>query len=341
METGIRPSAKVSLFRMMVQPHDGERGRVWLQVADWLIYRWSRGARVTHANLAARTMALDWNRRAWSSNLLSFAEVSERDLPEILFAPVVAAHFRDGPKNFLGSALVHAGQDHACAYYGARLPSGVAMDSSGTAEPWVIEETRPILTAESWAQGMMWAPSVSGSGYSGLLPTPGGGAAERWAREVFGRGSGLSVKPAVVFDPDGFGDGLARFSGVGRATRADEFYDAVLVGLADALGHKLNALRKICGRPLKEVAWVGGAVRHRQWAEMRSSRMGAKLWAHEMGEAAALGALLAAAAALGHESMVPTWRWLTVPEGDPGQPDWLGSSPRVAHDEASEPSESV
>ncbi len=320
-QTGIAASPKFGLFRMAVQPRSGPEA-TWLQVADWLIYRWSGGIRITHANLAARTMALDWRTRSWKADLLEFASATAANLPEVHRRPEAVANFQaDGGDHRLHSSiLAHAGHDHASAYYGARLPQGVALDSSGTAEPWVLQANSPVLSAEALHHGMMWAPSVSGEGLVGLLPTPAGGAAERWARSVFGQAVG--DPGGVEFQPEGFGQGRALFRGLGPDVRPDMLYEAVLTGVADSLGAGLQALRRIAGEPFADVAWTGGAVAHQRWTEIRVARIGARLWALEPSEAAALGALRAAVAADPAASWAPSLRWRDVSGASGGAPPW-------------------
>ncbi|MCL5066245.1 MAG: FGGY family carbohydrate kinase [Firmicutes bacterium] len=324
--TGVAASPKFGLFRTMV----GSRPRplkesTWLQAADWIVYRWTGGSRVTHANLAARTMALDWQRQTWDDAILQFAGLSAVNLPQILTRPVNGGVVRsDLSDRMKGAAMVPAGQDHAAAYVGAGLPGGVALDSSGTAEPWVVEEDQPILTPTAFQHGIIWAPNVLGTGFAGLLPTPAGGAAERWAQEWFG--GPFSQRPgtsSVQFEAEGFMRGQARLVGLGPSTDASMIYEAVLVGVAQSIENKLQALRQIAGREFSEVAWVGGAVAHRRWEAIRQEQISAHLWALEPPEAAALGALLAAmAATTSPEVPRPPRTWRKVASDRIENPPW-------------------
>ncbi len=323
-QTGIAASPKFGLFRMAVQDRSGPEAS-WLQVADWVIYRWSGGARITHANLAARTMALDWRTASWRADLLEFAAATPANLPEIHRGPYPVAAFRadSGDRRLRSTILAHAGHDHASAYYGARLPQGIALDSSGTAEPWVLEANGPYLSAEALKHGMMWAPSLSGSGFVGLLPTPAGGAAERWARSLFGQET-AGEPGGVEFRAEGFGQGRATFHGLGPDVRPAMLYEAVLTGVAVSLGAGLDALRQITGESLGDVAWTGGAVAHRRWTEIRLARIGARLWALDPSEAAALGALRGAMAADSSAALEePGLRWRDVSGQSEGAPPWL------------------
>lgn len=314
--TGVAPQPKFSLFRMRADAPAGDR--VWLQVADYVIWALSGGARVTHANLAARTMAYAWESRSWADDLLTWAGVGRDHLPEIVFAPAAHARIRHGPAELRGADLVHAGQDHGAAYYASSLPPGWALDSSGTAEPWVYGARVPILTAQALNAQMMWAPAVSGDGFSGLLPNAGGGAAERWAARCFGRGE-RDDGDGARFDPSGWADGRAVFVGVGDRTSPGGLYTAVLEGLADGIGQGLAALREISGATLADVGWCGGAAAHTRWAAIRRGRIPARLWTMEPREGSVLGALRAAMAVAGEPwDGVVAWRG---PGGEP-HPPW-------------------
>lgn len=314
--TGIAPQPKFGLFRMRAAGTPGPR--TWLQAADYVIWALSGGARVTHANLAARTMAYAWNAGAWADDLLAWAGCGPENLPELVFAPGVHARVRDDWPELRGAALVHAGQDHGAAYYGSGLPLGYALDSSGTAEPWVYGAAAPVLSPEALSAQMMWAPAVGGEGFSGLLPNAGGGAAERWAARSFGEGV-RSGRDRVRFDPGGWAEGSATFSGVSAETGPGGLYQAVLEGVVDALQGGLGNLRKISGAELADVAWCGGAVCHQPWTAVRHERIPARLWAMHPHEGSLLGALRAAMAAVGEPwDGIVTWRG---PGG--GDPPWM------------------
>ena len=328
--TGVVASPKFSLFRAMIDA--GTRpasARTWFQLADWIIYRWTRGACVSHANLAARTMAMNWRTAKWDDDLLSYAGLSAQNFPEIVTTPVSAGRIRlDSASPLDGVPVVHAGMDHAAAYLGANLPLGVALDSSGTAEPWVVEEAQPILTQTALEAGMVWAPNITASGYSGLLPTPAGGAAERWARRLFGEGAiDDEARPLPEFEAQGFMRSQARLLQVGPATEPADFYQAVLVGVAQSLNQRLDDLRCITGRAMQDVAFVGGAVSHQSWSDLRQKTISANLWAlsrAEIGaEATALGAIQAARMAMAEPLRGGDNVWRNLTTNQIATPPWL------------------
>lgn len=317
--TGIAPSAKFGLFRMVAQSSGS--GGLWLQAADFVAYALTGGARVTHANLAARTMAYDFRRRDWDPQLLAWAKMRPDQLPQVLFQPEVAGRWQQVPWPDSPALVVHAGQDHGAAYYGARLPLGQVLDSSGTAEPWVLGLNAPILTEASLAAGMMWAANADDTGYLGLLPNPGGGAAERWARGIFGTETQSAETGDLRFHAEGFLEGQASFSGMSANTTAGGFYFAVLDGVAEAMGANLGRLRDIAQLPLADVAWCGGAVHHPAWTAIRRRRISSRIWTLIPAEGALMGALRAALAAsrAGYELPIE----FTGPESEVGRPQWI------------------
>jgi xylulokinase len=321
--TGIAPHPKFSLLRMRQErPADAFVG--WLSVADYVIWALTGGARVTHPSLAARTMAYRWRERQWDAELLRWAGLEPAHMPTLqedgaAVGPVV---YTDDER-LKGAWVVHAGHDHVAAAFGADLGTGQVLDSSGTAEPLVVRALEPVLSPLARQAQMAWGPSLFGDGsYIGLLPTPGGGACEAWARTTLNVSwaeiGALSAVPQtrVQFDATGWPQGAACWSGLGYDVDRLSLYGAVLDGVAESVAHRLKELEAISGQSYPALRVVGGVARHRLWLSVRARRLGRAQQVMDPPHAALIGALRAAARAVGQPCPVAV-DWQVVGPADP------------------------
>ncbi|MCL5967253.1 MAG: FGGY family carbohydrate kinase [Firmicutes bacterium] len=297
--TGMSPEPKYGLFRMRVQypPAHKYKGAYWLQLADYLIWRLSGGVRVTHASLAARTMAFDLQRHVWDAELLDFAGLTPADLPEIRWTAEPAGSVRGISPHLDGAQLVVAGHDHAVAAYGARLGPHDILDSSGTGEALVVIGVSPIFTEEALRIGTMWQPALADSqehAIGGLVRIDGGGAAEKWARSLFGITLDDDlILPAVhpTFNVEGFGFGEAAFTHLDANSRGEALYAAVLDGVAEHIRSRIDATEVMLGKRFSDVVVAGGVLHHQLWLRRRRVIGGRPFRLMEPGEGALFGAV--------------------------------------------------
>lgn len=322
--TGISPSPKFGLFRMRAQWPSGPMFRRqslhWLSVADFIVWHLTGGVAVTHASLAARTLAYDWRRRGWDSDLLQWTQLCPEQLPKIINGTVTVGEVRVGSDaRLLGAEVIHAGHDHVCAAFGADLQKGELMDSTGTAEPLLVREGAPMLSVEARKQGVMWGPSLfDDESFVMLMPTPGGGASEVWARDVLtidSREMELSHEGRVTnvqFEPWHWEEGKAQWMGLGYGDNRLDLYWAVLDGVAESLSRRVMDMEQLMGSHYTRMKVVGGIVNHKVWVSIRSHRLGREQDLMQPENGALVGAIRSAATAVG-VTMPVSVHWIKVP----------------------------
>ncbi len=311
--SGIAPNPKFGIFRMKMA---GKQTGHWLSVADFVVWHLTGGARVTHASLAARTMAYDWKNRAWEPNLLDWAQVDVGQMPTILTDPRSAGVVVSDDRRLAGAEVIHAGHDHITAAFGAGLQSGELMDSTGTAEPLVIRANEPTLTPEACRLGMMWGQSLfDDRSYHALVPTPGGGAPEEWARELLALDwsdlAGLSAKrsTSVHFDAEKWLAGASSWEGLGYATSRLDMYWSVLDGVASSMVSRVDDLERLMNCRFDSVKVVGGVAKHTLWLDVRANHLHRQQRIMRPHSAALVGAIRYAARAVGTPDPIRiTWR---------------------------------
>ena len=310
--TGMSPDPKFGLLRMMAQrPEPGPQPRFWLQTAEWIGFRLT-GSRATHASLAARTMAYNLEAEHWDDELLAWADVRRATLPEVHRSAVSAGRVRAVSARLDGAEAVVAGHDHGVAAYGAGLPDGALLNSSGTAETLVVHRSEPLWSDAARELGVMWQPAVSDvPQVAGIFPTEGGGAAELWARNVLAVNLERAMPHSsghVAFRPHGFAVGRAAWQNIGPQTTADELYQAVLEGLAAHVDERATAVERVLGADFTQILATGGGWRHPWWPEVRRRCSTRPFRVMSPTEGVLLGALSWAVTALGREARPrPTW----------------------------------
>jgi sugar (pentulose or hexulose) kinase len=311
--TGMPPAPKFGVLRMAAQRPLGPEPVFWLQVADWIVYRLT-GRRVTHASLAARTMAYDVRREGWDPELLAFAHGQPAMMPEIVWRPTAVPVKNPAPACCAGASIVPAGHDHAVAAFGADLRQGQCLNSTGTAE--TLLTARPHLFVEQCtpADGIACAPAVAlGPAWIAMADVAGGGMAEQWARALLAVGdndhplSGDSARYVV----QGFAEGGAAWRDMTALTTAGNLYAAVLDAVAADAQVCLERMESRFGPFAGPIRLTGGVVHHRRWLQLRRRRMARPLEVMDPAEGVLVGAVRWAAAALG-EPMLPAPQWVLI-----------------------------
>lgn len=326
------------------EPTAWKKTRLWLSMADYLGFRLTSRA-VTEKSLAARTMAYDVTKQAWSQELLVLADVDSRLLPPLVDAGVLlgevtreAAALTRLP---LGTPVFTGGHDHICAAFacGAFTPE-VALDSLGTAEGLTLGLPGSINPAQ--AAGLGVGPHVA-PGHSYLLGGvySSGGALE-WVKRLLGLTSftALSALAATVSPGDSplF---IAQFRGaappindpqasgafldVTPEHRPEHVARAVYEGVAFEVRASLEAFEQVAASPISVVRMVGGGVSDPLWPQIRAAVLQRPLEIARYPDMVTLGAALLAGLGAGiyhspQQAVAATYqpRQHFIPD-----PDWL------------------
>ncbi len=319
--TGMVPGPKFGLLRMRAESQLQQPDACWLSVADFIVWHLTGGECVTQTSLAARTMAYRWQEAEWDDELLTWAQLRRVHMPRVITQPVSVGQVRvSDDRRLIGAEVVNAGHDHIVGAYGASLQVGELMDSTGTAEPLVIRSPRPILSPEARTLGVMWSQGLfDHDNYVVLLPTPGGGAPEAWARHILGiswndlRDVGTTRDTHVSFDVQGWLEGNASWHGLGYESSRFDLYWAVLNGVATSLSARIGDMEHLMQRRYTDLKVVGGIAKHYLWLAVRERVLQREQLLMEPNNAALIGAINGAARAVEqHCPIIATWQPLSI-----------------------------
>jgi xylulokinase len=302
------------------------RGRHWLSVGDFLLYRLT-GVAATDHTLASRTLLLDQRTRQWSSELLDLAGVSAD-----LFPPVYPSGTVVGQVTALaaertglpaGTPVATGGHDHLCG----GLAVGVidhdqALVSLGTAAAVLAPSAEFHGGGNVFAQGLSCYCYVQNERYivQGGLSTA--GAAQAWLARLLRGAAGPedydALESAATASPPGARGVvcLPHLRGSGTPER-DTASRAAVIGLYEAHGpgdlwralneslaawarQNIQAIEHSTGRPIARLTLIGGTARGALLPQLLADITGREVALPEITEAAATGAALLAGQAVGH-----------------------------------------
>lgn len=336
--TGMQPHPINSLTKMLwveqERPDIAQRVAKYLTYDSFLLRRLGCEGYYTDASMASRSMACDLQSGQWSRHILTKAGIDAARFPEISPACTAVGTLRPDLTRRLGlakpPALVLGGHDQTCAAVGAGvIREGMAVDSHGTAE--VLSTCfDAVRTGDTmYAGGYPCYRHIVPGKYFTFALNHAGGIVLRWYRDQLGfeerqraAALGVSAYDLIVEDT---GDApspllfLPHFSGSGNPhndiaargtiaglTFASEKRDiarALLEGLAFEM--RLNAqIFADMGIHLDSIRCVGGGASSRKSLQIKADVLQTPVSTLAEGEAASLGAAIAALTALGHFSSI-------------------------------------
>lgn len=322
----------------------------YLVPAAYIVGRLTGVRAIDHAN-ASCLLLYDITARAWSPLLLETAGLQASELGEIHAATDVVAKLRPAAADSLGLAptcrvAVGTGDEHAACVAAGVLRPGIVCDIAGTAEPVAATSATPALDPDHLVETHAHVPADRW-----LVENPGfvSAGSTRWlAESVLGIGqdqlAALAAEaPAgsdgVLFMPSLGGSmtprwnerARASFSGLTVGHDRRHLARAVTEGCAFALRDIVDRLDDL-GLAGDAIRVVGGTARSKLALQVKADVTGRRIEVLEEPEAAALGAALIAATAVGwftdlDEAAAATLRLA----GDPVLPD---PSTRPVYEEA-------
>ncbi|MCL4249761.1 MAG: hypothetical protein KJ065_16570 [Anaerolineae bacterium] len=273
-------------------------------------------------SMAARTMALDSQRRGWSAEFLAAAGIAENTMPTLAPSGTVVGRIPENTARELSFAsaveVVVGGHDQPCAALGAGVvESGDILYSIGTTEALlsVANECSPGL----WQHHISCYPHVVPEKYVVLAGNYTGGHLLRWYRDrlafeekQIAAQSGIDVYDAItqqITDQPSRLWVLPYFAGSGtveddpqatgailgltfETTRAD-IVKAIMEGITYEQALTIRILESL-GLPIRRVVAVGGGARSQTWLQMKAHILGKAVQTTLVEEASTLGAALLA-----------------------------------------------
>jgi len=319
--TGKRASAVYVLPKLLWlrrhRPDLYRQAAMFAMAHDFLIRRFS-GRLVTDHSLASGTLLYDVTRLAWSDELLAAFDLSPARLPAIQWAGTPVGRILPDVADRLGlgrgALVVVGGQDQKCAALAARIRSGVATVSLGTATAISVLSDHPAFEPEA---RIPLFPFVA-PGYWDLEGVVGtAGAALKWLRDTLfphlsydaltalAAGSppganGVRFYPHLAgatspyWQPDAHG----AYLGLQLASGAGDIVRALLEGVAFQIRANLAIMEETAGA-VEALVLFGGGARSALWREIIAAITGKPVAPTLTPDIAAWGAALLAGVGAG------------------------------------------
>ena len=333
-------------------PDEYRRGRVWLPVPAYVLYRLS-GQMAVDYTIAARTLLFDQNTLNWSPEILETL-----GFPPALLPP---AHVGGSPVGKITPAAAQAsglptstvcvlgGHDHLCAALATGASEfGALADSTGSASALMMLLPRfldhPSLAEQGYAcyayllkerfvlkgglkaagNALEWLARLLSSGGS-----PDYSALEQAASTGIGRRAGPLWLPHLIGSGTPQGDRYSRAALVGTQFEHNrgDLFRGMLESLACWLRHNLEEMQTLTGLEPTSVILTGGATRLNLLSQLKANILNRPVRVPSLPEAAATGAALLAGLGAGiflsAEDALSSLRYDTIQfEPDPHHTDW-------------------
>ena len=316
---------------MWLRAHDPQiftAARRFLCMQDFVFHQLGLPPAMDYS-LAARTMAFDVTRLAWSDEILDLAQIDAERLSRLLPSgtaigqvPARMAAVLNLPA---GVIAVTGGHDQPAGALGCgALAAGISMDSTGTVECVGVASPDLVLDARLLESNLPVAPHTAPGMTMVLGYTSTGGALLRWYRDNFGQAelqqasaSGQSVydvileqaiagpSPVLIL-PHFVGSGTpwmdaashGAILGLNLSTTRGEIIKAMLDGVSYEIKLSLDAM-EAAGIAIHELRAFGGGARSPLWLQTKADIYGRPVLAMDVAEAPCLGVAILAGAATG------------------------------------------
>jgi len=283
----------------------------------------------TDYSMAARTMAFDIHKKAYSVGICGSADLSpDMFCPAVPTGAVVGELGSEGAR-WLGlrrGCVVCAGShDQPAGALGSGVTeSGVAMDATGTVECFAVAMKAPVVNEIMLQNNLPCYPHAAPGLYVSLAFNFSGGSLFRWARDAFGQleqqdaqKRGVDVyqvlteemadEPTDVFvvphftmsgtphmDPNPVGAVI----GLTLSTNRAQLLRAILEGISYEMKLNLDVLTQ-AGVAVREFRAIGGGAKSDFWLQLKADMYNRPMVRLEVAEAASLGMAISAGVAVG------------------------------------------
>ena len=311
------------LWLKQYEPDLWSRADKFLLYEDFAIQKMT-GQAVISRCLASRTQLYDIQDGRWSPDILQALELDPERLANVQPSGTTVGSMGAELTESLGlikpPLVVTGGHDQACGALGVGLTrSGLAMDSTGTAEVVEVALDRPVLNEILYRGDISVYAHTAPGLYLAMTLNHSGGLVLRWFRDTLGREEmgqarasgqdayelllqGASPEPAsLLLLPDFAGSGTPTFDtaskgailGLTFGTTKTDLAKAILEGLTFELRLNLDLLRE-GGVRIDELRAIGGGARSELWLQLKADITGVPVVVPRITEAASWGAALLA-----------------------------------------------
>jgi len=284
--------------------------------------------------LAARTMAFDVMRLAWSEEILGLAQLEVKRLSRVLPSGTVIGEVPRSVAGELGLAPgavgVTGGHDQPSGALGCgAIAEGIAMDSTGTVECVAVASPRLVLREELMRSNLPSAPHTAPNMYLVLGYSSTGGALLRWYRDNFAiaekqeaERTGQDVydlilqqaapgpSPVLIL-PHFVGSGTpwmdadskGAILGLDLSTTRGQVIKSILDSVTYEVKLSVDAM-EAAGIAVRELRAFGGGAKSPLWLQTKADIFGKPILAVAVSEAPCLGVAILAGVATGAFSSI-------------------------------------
>lgn len=303
-----------------------ERTWKFLCYVDFVAYKLGVEPVIDHS-MAARTLAFDVNKLAWSDELLAAGSLRREQLARTLPSGEIIGEIARAQADALGFSgkvkVVTGGHDQPAGALGAGvLQPGTAMYSIGTTEALVAVTDKP--RAQMLAYNVSCYPHAAPGYFIALSGNQTGGRLLRWYRDELAAAerasaaaTGRDVYDVIVEQiDDSPGDMLllpyfvgsgalhndpaatGAILGLSFDSKRKDIVRAILEGLTYEQALCIRGLNEI-GVAVKRITAVGGGARSARWMQMKADITGLPVSIIHTSQAASLGVAMLAGCATG------------------------------------------
>ncbi|MEW6355888.1 MAG: FGGY-family carbohydrate kinase [Planctomycetota bacterium] len=336
--TGHSPSHIYSILKLMWAKHEQptvfKAARKYLCWEDLAIHMMGLPPTIDYS-LAARTMAFDIKRCAWSEKIGRLTGIDLDLLAAVAPSGTVVGEIgiRASKETGLpkGCKVVTGGHDQPAGAAGAGIiKGGIAMDATGTVECVTPSFAKPVLNRTMLKNNFCCYHHVAPGLYVTLAFNFTGGSLLKWVRDTFAeeekreaKKKGVDVYDILIarmhdgptdlfvvphftstgtpyMDPDPTG----AIIGLNLKTTKEQIVKAVLEGITYEIKLNLMLLRK-AGIEVNEIRAIGGGAKSAKWLQLKADMFNTKVVRLSVTEAACLGVALSAGVAIGEFRSFP------------------------------------
>jgi len=333
-QTDINPIWPITKFRWMAKHEPDELARTakFLLPEEYLLYRLC-GNFVAEQTEWSSSLVLDIRKKKWSEEMLEFACISSKQLPEICAPGDLIGQISEACAQETGLSrkthVVAGALDHVCAAIAAgNITPGMVTESTGSVLALVATVSHAILDLNARIPCHIHAMPDS---YCLLPWNPSGGIILKWFKDnfvsllesseienVYDRlteeagtvkpgSNGLILLPhfqGALF-PEYNDAARGVFFGVTLAHKRAHFVRAIMEAICFMIRGDLHGLERM-GAGAKEIRVLGGGARSELWSQMKADICNIRVVVPAESEAAALGAAILAAVGSGIYPDIPS-----------------------------------
>ncbi len=329
--TGTKPHPMYSISKIMWHkannPDAFKKCKRILLGEDFIVYTLTKNAQIDYS-LAARTAAFDIDKKCWTEEVFSIADIDMSLMSEVVPTGTVAGKITDEIKANLGIdydiTVVNGCHDQVAGMIGAGVfETYQAMDGTGTVECIPVILNKKPTDMKFYEGGYSVVPYI-GESYACYALSFTGGATLKWFRDNFAElewekaesenknvyamldslvsdePTGILILPhfAGAATPYMDNESKAAFIGVTLETTKYDLYKALMEGTSYEMLLNFDTMKNVTGE-IDEIRATGGGATSDVWLQIKADILNTEITALSCKEVGAAGTAALAGVAMG------------------------------------------